>query len=310
MFDYSLQIFEFLKRSMDIINLNKIISIESTELKNLENDFAITKNSFLSKTKNSKLKDFNIEFSNNLQNRYATIFAHYDKDQIIDDYVIYYLENLRKISEYIIFVSDSNLPESETAKIQNLCHKIIAKRHNEYDFGSYKIGIEFFLNEKRNCNNLILANDSCFGPLKSFENIFQLMEFSDADFWGLITNQDGFLPHLQSYFLIFKERVISSKEFAEFFKNVKKQNCKKDIIKKYEVGLTQYLLRHNFKMDSFIKKIFENNPTISAKKNSKLIKRKFPFIKFSLIEKNLIYGITEAIKYKKFKILAKHLFRK
>lgn len=63
-------------------------------------------------------------------------------------------------------------------------------------------------------------------------------------------------------------------------------------------------------MDSFIKKIFENNPTISAKKNSKLIKHKFPFIKFSLIEKNLIYGITEAIKYKKFTLLVKYLIRR
>ncbi|MFM7702988.1 MAG: sugar nucleotide-binding protein, partial [Alphaproteobacteria bacterium] len=106
LFDFSLKIFEFLKRSMEVINLKKIIPIKTTELKNLETDFAILKNSFLNKTNNSKLKDFNLEFSNNLQNRYATIFAHYDKDQIIDDYVIFYLENLRKISDYIIFVSD------------------------------------------------------------------------------------------------------------------------------------------------------------------------------------------------------------
>ncbi|MBT5828295.1 MAG: lipopolysaccharide biosynthesis-like protein, partial [Alphaproteobacteria bacterium] len=37
-----------------------------------------------------------------------TIFAHFDKQNIIDDYVIDYLKELRKYSE-IIFVSDGDL---------------------------------------------------------------------------------------------------------------------------------------------------------------------------------------------------------
>ena len=45
------------------------------------------------------------------------IFAHYDKDNIVDDYVIYYLNALKKDFSKIIFVSDSDLPESETSKI-------------------------------------------------------------------------------------------------------------------------------------------------------------------------------------------------
>ena len=41
------------------------------------------------------------------------IFAHYDKNNCIDDYVIYYLEQLKLISKYIIFVSDSDLNKEE-----------------------------------------------------------------------------------------------------------------------------------------------------------------------------------------------------
>ena len=37
------------------------------------------------------------------------IFAHYDKDNIIDDYVIYYLKELKKSFETIIFVSYTDL---------------------------------------------------------------------------------------------------------------------------------------------------------------------------------------------------------
>ena len=35
----------------------------------------------------------------------AAVFAHYDKDKIIDDYVIYYLKSLKEIFDNIVFVS-------------------------------------------------------------------------------------------------------------------------------------------------------------------------------------------------------------
>lgn len=34
--------------------------------------------------------------------RRAAVFAHYDKDRIIDDYVIYYLKSLKEIFDNIV----------------------------------------------------------------------------------------------------------------------------------------------------------------------------------------------------------------
>jgi lipopolysaccharide biosynthesis protein len=45
------------------------------------------------------------------------IFAHFDKQNIIDPYVIDYLKELKKYSE-IIFVSDGDLAKSEIYKIK------------------------------------------------------------------------------------------------------------------------------------------------------------------------------------------------
>ena len=39
----------------------------------------------------------------------AVVFAHYDKDNIVDDYVIYYIKALKEIAETIIFVSCNNI---------------------------------------------------------------------------------------------------------------------------------------------------------------------------------------------------------
>ncbi len=76
----------------------------------------------------------------------VTIFAHYDKQNIVDPYVITYLTELKKYSE-IIFVSDCNLKEQEIKKIENLCFDNIYKKHGEYDFGSYKFGFQLLQNK-------------------------------------------------------------------------------------------------------------------------------------------------------------------
>lgn len=67
-----------------------------------------------------------------------SVFAHFDKDNIIDDYVIYYLRALRAVSEKIIFVSDCDLSSDELQKLEGIADYCLAKKHGEYDFGSYK----------------------------------------------------------------------------------------------------------------------------------------------------------------------------
>ena len=71
------------------------------------------------------------------------IFAHWDRDKIIDDYVIYYIKALKEVCETIIFVSDCNLEASETSKLDNIADFVLAQKHGEYDFGSYKRGFLF-----------------------------------------------------------------------------------------------------------------------------------------------------------------------
>jgi lipopolysaccharide biosynthesis protein len=198
--------------------------------------------------------------------------------------VLYYLKNLKLIADKIIFVSDNNLPEIEQNKLQNLCHKIIAEKHGEYDFGSYKRGLEEAYKYSLDYDAIIIANDSCYGPLKPLVNVFQPMEYSDCDFWGLTVNQEQYLPHLQSYFLVFNKKIINSEVFRNFFRKVKREDNKQNIIENYEIALTPTFVDAGFKMDSFIKKIFERNPTLEFDLFTFLMKNDFPFFKVSSID--------------------------
>ena len=224
----------------------------------------------------------------------AAVFAHYDKDNIIDDYVIYYLKNLKKLCEKLIFVSDGTLSEQELQKLDNIADFSIAEPHKEYDFGSYKRGF-FYLktnNLLHNIDSLIFANDSCYAPLLPLENVFDVMEKEPCDFWGITKNKYGLrkrknkyftckLEHIQSYFLVINSNVFNSECFSGFMNNIKYEEFKNDIIINYEIGLSEFLTSNGFKSSIYIKDYLNtSNPSLLKWKQ---LTKKSPFIKCSLL---------------------------
>jgi lipopolysaccharide biosynthesis protein len=221
------------------------------------------------------------------------IYAHYDKKNIIDDYVLYSISELKKICEEIIFVSCSNLSKEELDKLD--CIKIV-EPHSEYDFGSYKRGFLYAKSHKmlENCSELVFMNDSCYGPFKPLDKIFNLMQENSCDFWGLTKNKyafkiiknrtkDCYIPHIQSYFFVLRPQVFNSKVFENFISSVKHEDNKNTVIEKYEIGLTPELESAGFVCDYAIKDFYKyNNPTV-YKWRKLYEKSDFPFIKCSLL---------------------------
>lgn len=184
----------------------------------------------------------------------AVVFAHFDQNNIIQDYVIYYLKKLKNIARTIVFVSDCKLPENEILKIEAITDKVIAKPHHEYDFGSYKLGFKYLCNSNllTNIDELLFVNDSCIGPLCDFEDIWDIMSKKECDFWGISKNTFNSTEHVQSFFLAFKKNVFCSEIFKKFIFDIERQKAKSDIILKYEIGLSKLLLENGYKAEAFL----------------------------------------------------------
>ena len=224
----------------------------------------------------------------------AVVFAHYDKDSIIDDYVIYYLKELKKIAATIVFVSCCNLSDKEIEKLNGIASHVIAQIHDEYDFGSYKRGFLYLQDKLDEFDELIFANDSCYGPLYPLEKVFSKMGNEHCDFWGITKNNFGYKknlkhffvkrPHVQSYFIVFKQKIFTQDFFADFMQSIKHLQTKKEIISKYEIGLTELLKEKGFKFKTFIN-AYENINNITILKWRQIIEKyQMPFVKKSLFD--------------------------
>lgn len=173
------------------------------------------------------------------------LFAGFDETNVIQDYVVFYLKELSKFAD-VYYLADCPLPQEELDKLTGITKAAYAFRHGKYDFGSWQELIKLVTwGEIDKYDQLIFANDSCYGPVFPFQEMFDKMEAQHLDFWG-ITKNTTFHFHLQSYFLVFNAPVFSLEKFRVFMENITPQKTFLDVVKTYEIRLTQMLIEEGF----------------------------------------------------------------
>ena len=66
----------------------------------------------------------------------------FNENKTIEPYILTYLKGLNEITDGIVYITDSELAEGELQKLKNFNILFTSfKRHNEYDWGSYKRGL-------------------------------------------------------------------------------------------------------------------------------------------------------------------------
>jgi lipopolysaccharide biosynthesis protein len=158
--------------------------------------------------------------------------------------VLYYLREIRKLGFRVCFISNSALSvESENA-LHACCERVIQRENTGYDFCMWKRALAEY--DILQFDELFLTNSSIVGPLQALAPLWENQAVGDSDFWGLTDNTD-YAPHLQSYFLVFRRRVIESECFGQFWKSVLPYTDKDQVIRSYELGITLWLEQHGFR---------------------------------------------------------------
>ena len=178
---------------------------------------------------------------NATRDRYA-VYASYDKNGLISDYVVEQLASVARLGYRIVYVCASPcLPDDQVSKVTRYCWKVLWRRNIGHDFASYKHGIRQIGSLNR-IEQLLLMNDSCYGPLFSLDLVDSLGPTERANFWG-VTDSWHSRYHLQSYFLVFDRKALSSRAFRRFWNFLPPYQSRRLAIRTGEIRLTKWLLR-------------------------------------------------------------------
>ena len=226
-----------------------------------------------------------------------SLVAGYDSKGVIHDYVIHLVQCLSRISQ-VYYFCDNDLTEGEGAKLEGLATICGARRHGRYDFGSWgemidQIGWQGIAQ----FDELVLVNDSCYGPFYDLSVVFDRMNSRPCDFWSM-TGSREISFHLQSYFLVFKRPVVADLDFKKFWSQISEEFSYENVVIKYEVGLSRLLLQKGFVAATYVSSHLNENITIFPLTLVRYLR--MPFIKVKCFKDPYIGSrerISELFKY-------------
>jgi lipopolysaccharide biosynthesis protein len=225
----------------------------------------------------------------------VAIFAHYDAQGEVKPYILQYLRDLRETCAQIIFVSTGDLPESQLEQARAFCSSATRRANAGFDFGMWRQALEGL--DLAGIDELVLTNSSVFGPIYPLTPILEKMAQAECDFWGM-TDSFEIDWHLQSYFLVFKKRALASPALTEFFGAVLPYASKDQVIRSYELGLTQFLSERGLRpaafvpMGSWVASARGKAKLCARRQNAtvfypiQLIRAGMPFVKVQLLRDN------------------------
>jgi lipopolysaccharide biosynthesis protein len=177
--------------------------------------------------------------------RRGIVLAHFDRRGAFDPHVVQAVRRYRRVAERLVVVSSS--ATALPPPIRDLVDTFVSRDNVGYDFGSWKAGLATL--RPTDFDELICVNDSVYGPLSDLGPVLAEPRTAGADLWGMVLSQQAtksrggrLCPHIQSWFLGMRRRLIESPVFADFWNSVEPLPTKEGIIDRYEIGLSERCL--------------------------------------------------------------------
>ena len=187
------------------------------------------------------------------------IYFFYDKKGIVDHYIPFFLNDVKKNVKDIFIVSNGKI-EQKGRKILETYGEVWERENKGFDVWAYKTAMEKIGYEKlASYDEVILANSTIMGPVFPFEETFKKMDKEDVDFWGMTEffklqgdpfgfSPYGYLPdHIQSHWIACRKTLISSKEFQDYWTNLPMINTYQESVGKHESLFTKRFEKLGFK---------------------------------------------------------------
>lgn len=247
--------------------------------------------------------------------RRACLFAAYDRDGLVDDYVVDYLTELSRHAD-VFYLADGVLEPGQLDRLATITRGAWSVPHAAYDFGSFSLLARELVGWEvlAEYDEVIFANDSCY-LLRPLDEVFAAMDTRACDWWSLqatsmehdesyvvddapiplATAKERFIGprhwtdvrylHLSSYFVAFRRPVVADEGFRHRLDTVGGQRDKMLVIHKYEVGISRYLIDAGFDFDTFLPDLHAFHPLYSRHVLD-LIEQGFPLVKRNYVGEN------------------------
>ncbi|MBW9094604.1 hypothetical protein JNB62_12985 [Microbacterium jejuense] len=188
--------------------------------------------------------------------RRLIIYAVWDRRGGIEDYVLFALDALRSHATRIVVVANGTLSPAARASLEGRADVVIVRDNVGFDIGAHKAGLEHVGDGVSDFDEIILTNDTWFGPVRPFAPVLERMAAVPVAFWGMTDHPEvapnpfsgtGVLPyHLQSFWIAVRPQLFLSEAWRDYWRDLPEMATVQDAVLLHEASFTRHFAAQGF----------------------------------------------------------------
>lgn len=186
--------------------------------------------------------------------REMAVVLLFQPDGLLDSSLLT-LTELNALGIGCVVVSNAPLSLDDRNALLQHSYLVIERPNVGYDFGGYREGVLTLMARKLPIDALYLMNDSIWFPVHDAKDTIAACRATSADLYGLhmsTVSRHKSRSYVQSYFLRFSHKILSSKSFMRYWEKLHLIDNKSTVVRYHEWHLAQYFIKRGFSIDALV----------------------------------------------------------
>lgn len=189
--------------------------------------------------------------------RRLVVYVVYDRRGGVDEYVVHALAGLREHAARILVVVNGKLTPEGRERLEPVSDEVLVRENVGFDIWAHKEALDHVGAGVSEFDEVVLTNDTWFGPVRPYGPVFERMDALEIDFWGM-TDHAREVPnpftgtgvmhyHLQSFWIAVRRSMFMSERWARYWRELPEMPSYFDAVLKHETVFTETFVRNGFR---------------------------------------------------------------
>ncbi|MDR7185311.1 rhamnosyltransferase [Microbacterium trichothecenolyticum] len=191
--------------------------------------------------------------------RRLVVYVVYDRRGDVDRFIPVALSGLREHAAHVIVVVNGSLTPEGRARLEPVADDILVRDNRGFDIWAHREALDHIGDRLAEFDEVLLTNDTWFGPVRPYSAVFDRMNAKATHFWGMTDHareepnpftHKGVLPyHLQSFWIAVRREMFLSDAWSRYWRDLPKMPGYFDAVLKHEAVFTERFAQEGFVHD-------------------------------------------------------------
>lgn len=191
--------------------------------------------------------------------RRLVVYVVYDRRGDVDRYIPIALSGLREHAAHVLVVVNGTLTPEGRARLEPVADEILVRENEGFDIWAHKEALDLLGPRLAEYDEILLTNDTWFGPVRPYRAVFDRMDARATHFWGMTDHAreepnpftlEGVLPyHLQSFWIAVRREMFLSEAWSQYWRDLPQMPGYFDAVLQHEAIFTERFADRGFVHD-------------------------------------------------------------